>query len=97
MSPELEELFAQMWADGVPLKQIANEIGYSFSALNKYACAHRDKFPMRKVLVPENDSKRARWMLRLSAGRCTVGEVAEALGVTRRTVLRWIRKSREDE
>ena len=93
MSPELEDLFAQMWADGVPLKEIASEIGYSFSALNAYACDHRDKFPMRRVLVPENDGMRARWMLRLSAGRCTVDDVAKALGVSSQTVRRWARKA----
>ena len=90
MTPEVETELIRLWNDGVPEKQIAYAIGYSVATVRAYACLHRDKCPYRRQHV-KSDAKEL-WVERIKAGRYTVAQAAEALGVSRVAVRRWLRK-----
>lgn len=83
---EVAEL-TRMWAEGVPVKQIARKLNYQSSYINGFARVHRDILPSRHPIVPED--VQAVWVERIRSGECSKSAAARALGVARNTIIRY--------
>ena len=84
---ELDEV-ERMWADGVPVADIASSMCYSESYIRHVACEHRDRLPYRSRSLPIETRKE--WVSRIMAGDATVADAARELGVAKVTVRRWM-------
>ena len=86
------ERFELLWNRGIPVKQIASELGYSYQTLNDIAVNYRDRFPYRRKKVDER--KLSLWVDRILAGRAGVAQTARQLGISEETVRIRLRKRR---
>ena len=75
-----------LWLRRVPIKDIADALGYSRATITITACNDRDRFPYRRNRV--DDSRLAIWFERIRAKRATLDDAASALGIHRETVRR---------
>ncbi len=87
---QLEEL-GNLWRLGMPVRDIADLMGYTYSTIMYELDRHRDLFPQRRKQTPEK-VKRA-CVARIRAGKSTIGAEAKELGVAFVTVYRWVKKS----
>jgi len=88
------DLLERMWSDGVSLKRIVNELGYSKARVNQVIASDRSRFPYRRMQTPVG--LRDMWVDRLMSGTATRDDVADALGVHPATVSRWVRRADGD-
>lgn len=85
------ERIERLWADGVSMRVIADEMGYTAKAIYYHIRKDPERFPPRYA-PPVPKSKRQLWVARIRAGRCTVGDAARATGVTHSQVYRWLKE-----
>lgn len=90
MTPEVEAELVRLWNAGVSERRISQETGYSVSVIRAYACHNRDKCPYRHKRIDERVKEM--WVERIRSGRYTVAQVSKALGVTKFSVRRWLKK-----
>ena len=50
----------KMWAEGVPVKRIADECNEKYDTLMHYVCNHRDRFPARRKSARLTDEQKER-------------------------------------
>lgn len=86
MTAEDLDRMEQMWADGASIYEMARELGYSKDYLCAIACKNRKRFPLRRSKVDEE--RMSKWIAMIYAGRASIKEAAEAMGVNRETVSR---------
>ena len=83
---------SEMWASGVPVKQMAHLLGYSTDYLYWVAARNRERFPRRHAERRSVDAgTRELWVGRVRSGEARVCEAARACGVTHGTIGRWAR------
>lgn len=90
MTDDEVEYMADMWDEGLKVKEIAERIGYSFATVYGKIVSDRDKFPLRNKRVPLED--RRTWAMLISSGAATVDEAARSTGVSRSAVRYWVEK-----
>lgn len=86
MTAEDLDRMERMWADGASIHEMASELGYSRDYLCAIACRNRNRFPLRRSKVDEE--RMSKWVARIHAGRASIREAAEAMGVNVETVRR---------
>lgn len=75
-----------LWLRRVPIKDIADKLGYSRATIAVVARNDRKRFPYRRNRV--DDGRLAIWLERIRAKRATLDDAASALGIHRETVRR---------
>ena len=85
----------RLWAEGVPLREIAERTGIKYSTLLTYTSRRREDFPRRYGEVSEGTLESA-FSMRCD-GRMTFREIAEELGVPCHTVVYWFTRGRLGE
>lgn len=75
-----------LWLRRVPIKDIADTLGYSRATIAVVARNDRKRFPYRRNRV--DDGRLAIWLERIRAKRATLDDAAHALGIHRETVRR---------
>lgn len=70
----------RMWAEGVPSKEIARELGYSDHTVRARACRDRARFPYRRR--EPTRVERETWVALMLSGDATPADAAAACGVT---------------
>lgn len=86
VSPEVEQEFMRMWAEGVPISDMAEALSYSGSYLQHYAHHHRERFPSRLERVPAEAKREA--LERVDSGE-SMYRVAKDLGIAWQTIQYW--------
>lgn len=89
MTPEVRNEFVRLWADNVPIPEIAKRICYSESYVRMYAAQNRDILPRRYVKKTPIEVRRE-CVAKIKAGTETSASVAKRLGLNRRTVSNWL-------
>lgn len=82
---------AQMWAQGLSTKQMAEECCVSVYAINAYVRTHRDEFPYRQPTSSLDERERAR---RMRAEGMTYKAIGAKLGRDTSTVWHWCNDGR---
>lgn len=85
-------LIERLWAKGVSVRVIADELGYTAKTVYYHMRKYPDRFPLKST-PPVPQSKRQLWVARIRAGRCTVGDAARATGVTQSQVYKWLKEN----
>lgn len=90
MTEETLNEIERLWRDGVPLKDIADAVGYTKQYVALTVCKDRKRFPYRREKTPIHT--REKWVARINAGRITKAETAKLLGMHYQTIDRWVRE-----
>lgn len=80
------------WAAGMPIKQIARLMCYSFDTIADVLKSNRGRYPLRRKSFTQ--SERDAWADRVLSGELTQREAARAAEVTEQTVYKWARERR---
>ena len=83
---------AELWAGAMPVKQIAQKLGYSPSYIRDVAHRNREMFPARHRRRPK--AERDQWADRVISGELGVRECARQAGCNPVTVRKWARDRR---
>jgi hypothetical protein len=78
-----------MWAQGMPIRLIARQMGYSALYVTDVVRAFRYRFPKRRDDL--TDEEWAPWIERIRSGELTPKDVREALDVCKETVRKRMR------
>lgn len=95
MTSEEKERIVSLWCEGVPVKDISDQVGYAITTILAFACRHRDRMPRRRK--PVDDDALEIWLERIMAGRARPCDAARALGISVESVRIRLRKVRNDE
>ena len=90
---ELREM-GEMWRDGLSLKHIARELGYTPNYVSCVAMEHRDLCPHRRRW--HSPEEHALWADRVLSGELTQRAAARMAGVTPTAIYYWCRERRAD-
>lgn len=92
MTEQELDMLERLWNDGVAVKVIADELGYTVRTINYTVSKDRERFPLRQKRTDETPYQtRERWVARIRAGRATVAQAALATGVTQSQVYKWMK------
>lgn len=82
-----------MWDMGLPVKQIAYEVGYSNQYIYTIARCNREQFPRRcRAHQSFDEGTKQMWARRVSSGESTIVNAANQCGVSRVTIRKWVRR-----
>lgn len=99
MTSEELDIMEDMWRKRMPIRKIAEAIGYSKSHVTYVAMRNRDRFPRRHNKIKGTESeqrlKRELAIARIESGRSTPEIEAERLGLNVWTVKNWIWRKRK--
>lgn len=95
MTEEELSVMERLWSMNVPVKQIAEVLGYSTDTIINKAADHRHRFPYRKRRFSR--AVREEWTEEILSGRRTKKDAMAELGVCDETVNRWLRERRRKD
>jgi DNA-binding NarL/FixJ family response regulator len=88
---EIDRL-AAMWADGVPVSDMAEELGTTRATIYRCARRHRDRFPSRRTTI---DGREAAALERMWGDGESVKTISGRLGVSVSTVRGYLANHRD--
>lgn len=89
MTPDELDRMERMWAQGMRVRQIARQVGYSSRHVMNVIGMHRYRFPRRRREL--TDEEWAAWIERIRSGELTPKQVRDELGVCKESVRRRMR------
>lgn len=81
---------SELWSRGCPIKQIANELGYSKGYVAEIIIGRRDMFPYRQPRM--STELRRKWAELVASGRIEPRRASLDAGVHVNTIWRWVRE-----
>lgn len=86
---ELEKM-ERLWNERVPVRVIADEIGYSESTIEKAARMDRRRFPCRRGMTPKELDE----LERLWRGRKPISEISKRMGFSEQAIQGTVSRDR---
>lgn len=90
-SDELDRM-ELLWQRRLPIKVIADRLGYSIPRIRQVVSGHRDRFPARRHDISVDEKQRQ--IKRILNGEVSKQDVSTELNVRLSTVERWMREGR---
>lgn len=92
ITPEVLEEIAEMWKQGISVKNISKKIGVSTQSIYRHIKRHPEKFPKRVAFSQEEHNK----LLEFWRKNIPVKQIAEELNKSVNTINRYINHHRSD-